>query len=229
MQLFFSEIYNKIYRNSIDILFIEYKMFYSLFIISKLFVTIQYFSGLEACGMDIGKRMKELRIQYGLTQQELADRSELTKGFISQLERNQNTPSIGTLLDIIQCLGTTPAEFFTDEEPEQIVFEKDDYFEKISEDGNKMIEWIIPNAQKNSMEPVRLTLKPGGSSDTHLPHAGEEFGYVLKGTVRVFYGGKTYTVRAGESFYFQAGKKHRLENNGNRDAILIWVSTPPSF
>ena len=128
--------------------------------------------------MDIGKRMKELRIQYGLTQQELADRSELTKGFISQLERNQNSPSIGTLLDIIQCLGTTPAEFFTDEEPEQIVFEKDDYFEKISEDGNKMIEWIIPNAQKNSMEPVRLTLKPGGSSDTHLPHAGEEFGYV---------------------------------------------------
>ena len=47
--------------------------------------------------MDIGKRMKELRIQYGLTQQELADRSELTKGFISQLERNQNSPSIGTM------------------------------------------------------------------------------------------------------------------------------------
>ena len=74
--------------------------------------------------MDIGHRMKELRIQYGLTQQELADRAELTKGFISQLERNQNSPSIGTLLDIIQCLGTTPAEFFTDEEPEQIVFKQ---------------------------------------------------------------------------------------------------------
>ena len=86
--------------------------------------------------MDIGHRMKELRIQYGLTQQELADRAELTKGFISQLERNQNSPSIGTLLDIIQCLGTTPAEFFTDEEPEQIVFEKDDYFEKINKKYN---------------------------------------------------------------------------------------------
>ncbi|KAI4445773.1 hypothetical protein C823_000289 [Eubacterium plexicaudatum ASF492] len=61
--------------------------------------------------MDIGHRMKELRIQYGLTQQELADRSELSKGFISQLERGLTTPSIGTLLDIIQCLGTTPAEF----------------------------------------------------------------------------------------------------------------------
>ncbi len=71
--------------------------------------------------MDIGHRMKELRIQYGLTQQELADRSELSKGFISQLERNLTSPSVSTLLDIIQCLGTTPAEFFTDQEPEQIV------------------------------------------------------------------------------------------------------------
>ena len=84
--------------------------------------------------MDIGNRMKELRIQYGLTQQELADRSELTKGFISQLERNQNTPSVSTLLDIIQCLGTTPAEFFADEEPEQIVFKESDYFEKENEE-----------------------------------------------------------------------------------------------
>ena len=171
--------------------------------------------------MDIGHRMKELRVHYGLTQQELADRSELSKGFISQLERNLTSPSVGTLLDIIQCLGTTPAEFFADDEPEQIVFEKDDYFEKISEDGNKMIEWIIPNAQKNSMEPVRLTLKPGGSSDTHLPHAGEEFGYVMSGEINVHLNKKVYR--------FQAGKKHRLENNGNRDAILIWVSTPPSF
>ena len=96
--------------------------------------------------MDIGHRMKELRIQYGLTQQELADRAELTKGFISQLERNQNSPSIGTLLDIIQCLGTTPAEFFTDEEPEQIVFKQEDYFEKTDEEKHCCIEWVVPNA-----------------------------------------------------------------------------------
>lgn len=179
--------------------------------------------------MDIGKRMKELRIQYGLTQQELADRSELTKGFISQLERNQNTPSVGTLLDIIQCLGTTPAEFFTDEEPEQIVFKPDDYFEKIDDEKKHMVEWVIPNAQKDAMEPVRFTLKPGGASDVHLPHEGEEFGYVLKGSIRVNYGGRAYTVRAGESFYFHCGKKHFLENTGSRDAVLIWISTPPSF
>lgn len=91
--------------------------------------------------MDIGHRMKELRVHYGLTQQELADRSELSKGFISQLERNLTSPSVGTLLDIIQCLGTTPAEFFADDEPEQIVFKKEDYFTKIDENEHSKIEW----------------------------------------------------------------------------------------
>lgn len=58
----------------------------------------------------------------------------------------------------------------------------------------------------------------------------EEFGYVLKGTVRDFLRMEELILSGqAESFYFQAGKKHRLENNGNRDAILIWVSTPPSF
>lgn len=179
--------------------------------------------------MDIGHRMKELRIQYGLTQQELADRAELTKGFISQLERNQNSPSIGTLLDIIQCLGTTPAEFFADEEPEQIVFRQEDFFEKNDDVKKRCVEWIIPNAQKNTMEPIRLTLHAGGTSEIHLPHEGEEFGYVLKGTVRITYGGKTQIVHAGEAFSFKASKKHYVENTGARDAVLIWITTPPSF
>ncbi|MCI6242140.1 MAG: cupin domain-containing protein [Agathobacter sp.] len=179
--------------------------------------------------MNIGQRMKELRIQYGLTQQELADRAELTKGFISQLERNQNSPSVGTLLDIIQCLGTTPAEFFADEEPEQIVFKAEDFFEKTDEERNRNVEWIVPNAQKNQMEPVRLTLHAGGTSEIHLPHEGEEFGYVIKGTIRIHYGAMTAIARAGETFYYKAGKKHYLENTGARDAVLIWITTPPSF
>lgn len=179
--------------------------------------------------MDIGHRMKELRIFYGLTQQELADRSELSKGFISQLERNLTSPSIGTLLDIIQCLGTTPAEFFADDEPEQLIFKNEDYFEKEDAEKNSLIEWLVPNSQKNAMEPVRLTLAPGGTSEVYLPHEGEEFGYLLKGSVRIAYGTKTFQVKQGESFYFKSGKKHFIENIGKKDAVLIWVTTPPSF
>ncbi len=179
--------------------------------------------------MDIGRRMKELRVQYGLTQQELADRAELTKGFISQLERNQNSPSVGTLLDIIQCLGLTPAEFFTDSQPKQIVYNQNDYFEKIDNEKSSTIEWIVPDAQANSMEPIRLTLAPGGSSEVILPRECEEFGYVLKGTVKLNYGGTVQIVKAGESFYFRADKRHFIENTSSKEAVLIWVSTPPSF
>ncbi|MBQ1802578.1 helix-turn-helix domain-containing protein [Lachnobacterium bovis] len=179
--------------------------------------------------MDIGKRMKELRVLYGLTQQELADRAELTKGFISQLERNQNTPSISTLLDIIQCLGTTPAEFFANDEPEQIVFKSQDYFKKTDDENNKIIEWLVPNAQKDIMEPVRLTLKPGGRSEIYLPHSGEEFGYVLKGTIKLIYGRRSITVKSGESFYFNSSKKHHVENISSKNAVILWITTPPSF
>ncbi len=179
--------------------------------------------------MDIGHRIKELRILYGLTQQELADRLELSKGFISQLERNLTSPSVGTLLDIIQILGTTPADFFTDEEPEQIIFKREDYFEKENEEKLSTIEWLVPSAQKDSMEPVRLTLRPGGSSDIYLPHEGEEFGYILKGSIRIHYGTKSYNLKQGESFYLKSGKKHHLENHGKHDAVLIWVTNPPSF
>ena len=66
----------------------------------------------------------------GLTQEELADRAELSKGFISQLERNLTSPSIATLTDILQCLGTTLGEFFNETPEEQVVFGKADYFEK---------------------------------------------------------------------------------------------------
>ena len=55
--------------------------------------------------MEIGKKIKLLRIEKGLTQEELAGRAELSKGFISQLERDLTSPSIATLIDILQCLG----------------------------------------------------------------------------------------------------------------------------
>ena len=112
--------------------------------------------------IDIGLKLKELRILKGLTQEELADRAELSKGFISQLERNLTSPSIATLTDILQCLGSTLSEFFYEPPEEQIVFGKSDYFEKYDPELKNNIKWIIPNAQKNRMEPILLTLEAGG-------------------------------------------------------------------
>ena len=179
--------------------------------------------------MNIGQKVRELRIAKNLTQEELADRSELSKGFISQLERDLTSPSIATLMDILQCLGTTVSEFFQEEPEDQIVFQNEDYFEKIDSELGSKTEWIIPNAQKNMMEPIRLTLAPGGATYPDLPHEGEEFGYVLQGSVKIHVGNKVYKAKKGESFYFTPHAKHYIEASSSSGARLIWVSTPPSF
>ena len=78
--------------------------------------------------MDIGKKLRELRKQNDLTLEDLASRSELTKGFLSQVERNLTAPSIATLEDILEALGSNLSEFFHEEEEKQIVFGADDFF-----------------------------------------------------------------------------------------------------
>ena len=177
--------------------------------------------------MNIGQKLKELRVLKGLTQEELADRAELSKGFISQLERDLTSPSIATLTDILQCLGTTLNEFFTEDVEEQIVFGVEDYFVKKDEELRNTIQWIIPNAQKNIMEPILLTLEKGGATYPDTPHEGEEFGYVLQGSIVIQVGAKSYRAKKGESFYFTPDKQHYLTSKAG--AVIIWVSSPPSF
>lgn len=179
--------------------------------------------------MNIGQKLKELRIAKNLTQEELADRSELSKGFISQLERDLTSPSIATLVDILQCLGTNLSEFFSEDEDEQVVFGEDDFFEKSDPELHNKIEWIIPNAQRNMMEPIRLTLDPGGSTYPDIPHEGEEFGYVLQGAIKIHVGKRVYKAKKGETFYFTPNAQHYIEASSTSGARLIWVSTPPSF
>lgn len=179
--------------------------------------------------MKIGTKIKELRIAKGLTQAELADRCELSKGFISQVERDLTSPSIATLVDILQCLGTDLPGFFSEKSEEQIVFGEEDYFEKTDSEQKIKIEWIIPNAQKNMMEPVIVTIEPGGSTYPDVPHEGEEFGYVLSGSIQIHVGSNTYKAKKGESFYFTPHASHYIAAIGKTGAKFIWVSTPPSF
>jgi transcriptional regulator with XRE-family HTH domain len=177
---------------------------------------------------DLGARIKALRMKKGLTLEELGSRTELTKGFLSQLERNLTSPSLATLEDIVEVLGVTMSGFFADDE-EQIVFTKEDAF--IDERGDRTLNWIIPNAQKNRMEPLVLELEPGQYSQEIEPHEGEEFGYVLAGRIQIIRGSdsRKLLVRKGESFYFRGNDTHSLYNNGQTTARVLWVSTPPIF
>lgn len=179
--------------------------------------------------MNIGEKIKRLRVQHGLTQEELAARTELSKGFISQVERDLTSPSIATLVDLLESLGTTLKDFFNESNPEKTVFGKSDVFIKTEAEKGFSIHWLIPNAQKNQMEPILLNLLPEAISPVGQPHEGEEFGYVLKGTIQLVLGSVPYKVRAGESFCFKPTCPHYVANIGTSQAKILWVATPPSF
>ena len=177
--------------------------------------------------MDIGIKIKQLRTQKGLTLEELASRCELTKGFLSQLERNLTSPSIATLNDILEALGTTLSEFFSEAKDEKIVFKEDDFF--VDEREGYKVNWIVPNSQKNEMEPVLIELEAGQKTFELNPNDGEEFGFVLEGRVTLVNGDKEYFVKKGETFYLNGRDFHYLRNDRKTAAKVLWVSTPHLF
>ncbi len=177
--------------------------------------------------MNLGEKIKQMRNQKGLTQKELADRCELTKGYISQLENDLNSPSIATLADILAALGSNLAEFFREEAEEKIVYSKNEFIEK--KENGVLWGWLIPNAQKNMLEPVLVELAEGATTAGDIPHEGEEFGYVLEGKIAVALGNKHHLCKKGEAFYYSANKPHSIINKGKSKARFLWISTPPNF
>ena len=177
--------------------------------------------------MNIGDRLRRLRMQRNLTQEEMADRCELSKGFISQVERDLASPSIATLTDMLECLGSDLKTFFSAaDEDEKIVFEPADMFEKTDEENLRgSILWLVPSAQKNEMEPILVNIGPGGKMNDEDTMKTS----VLSGSIVLKIGDKKHRVKTGGSFCIHPTAPHCLINTGKRSAKVLWVSTPPSF
>lgn len=179
--------------------------------------------------INIGARIHQLRLKNDLTLEELASRTELTKGFLSQLERNLTSPSIQTLDDIAKALGINLNTFFKEDDDEQIIFKAEDAF--IDQQKGISTYWLIPDAQKNVMEAIRIVLEPGYHSKEVQPHQGEEMGYVLSGKLYLVTQSKPkgYSLKKGDSFYLKANESHHLENRSQKKAECLWLVTPPEF
>ena len=175
--------------------------------------------------MDLGKRIKDRRILLMLTQEELADRCELTKSYISQLENNKTSPSLETLSNILEVLGTDLSTFFAKDEENQIVFGKDDHY--VCEYNGYEVTWLVPNSQIQEMEPIIVNLEEKQKTVEDMPHNGEEFGFVIDGEIYVIYGNMKKRVKKGESFYYKTDKMHYIESI--KKSKVIWVSCPPNF
>ena len=102
----------------------------------------------------------------------------------------------------------------------------------VKEDAEELrgsITWLIPDAQKNDMEPILVELGPGGQTMKLSPGEGEEFGYVLSGSINLCLGERKTRVQTGGSFCLHPKQEHWLENPNKTKARVLWVSTPPSF
>lgn len=176
--------------------------------------------------MDIGNRIKNLRIQKNLTQEELGERTDLTKGYISQLERNLSSPSMETFFSILEVLGCKPAEFFNEKQKEQKVV----YLEEertIYEDAEKgyRIEWLIPESNEKEMEPIFLLFEEAGEFKEFAPSLSETFALVLEGEVCVEIGKQRYYAEQGETIYYQATESHCIKNIASGKSRLLLVAT----
>ncbi|WP_262315413.1 helix-turn-helix domain-containing protein [Lacticaseibacillus parakribbianus] len=175
--------------------------------------------------MDIGQRIRDLRIQKNLTQEELGERTDLTKGYISQLEHDQGSPSMETFFDILNVLGQTPAQFFTENREDQLVYTAEDQVEYEDEERGFNLRWLVPESNENEMEPVRISFEPGGTFKTFEPSPAETFVYVTKGRVTLELGDKHYLAKRGETIYFHATQQHRIVNAAKTASEILLVAT----
>jgi len=174
----------------------------------------------------IGERIKMLRQAKSLTQEELATRAGLTKGFISQVERNLTSLSVESLIGILDALDEKPSRFFDGAFDEKIVFRLKD---RVEIDEVSKFQILIPAAQNRLMDPALMELDVGEKTPVEEPHEGEEFGLVIGGSIDLVLGGKTFRLKKGECFYFKATKRHHIENMRKNKALVLWVSSPPNF
>ncbi len=176
----------------------------------------------------IGERIRNLRELSNLTQEELADRANLTKGFISQIERDLTSISLDSLIQILEAMDENISDFFRETSEEKIVYREKDRV-AIEKEKIEKFELLIPGSTNRRLEPILLTLRKGQTTPKERPHEGEEFGLVLQGRINLRFGKEIQKLKRGECFYFSSEKEHSLQNPGAREAVILWISSPPSF
>ncbi|NES32402.1 helix-turn-helix domain-containing protein [Enterococcus faecium] len=176
--------------------------------------------------MEIGEKLRNLRIQKNLTQEELGERTDLSKGYISQLERDLSSPSMETFFSILEVLGVTPEEFFHQEAANlQVVYSKEDYTVYFDEENGYELEWLVADSNEKEMEPVLLTFEGAGEYKTFEPSLSETFIFVLEGELELSLGETVYVAKAGQSIYYQATKQHQLRNHLKKRTKVLIVAT----
>lgn len=167
-------------------------------------------------------KLKLLRLQAGLTLEELARATDLTKSYVSKLERGLSTPSIGAGLKLARVLGVTAEELFSEAlDDDSVVVRRAPNRRDASPQPPRVITGAL---QSHKM--VAFVVTPGDQAVRDHPmshHRGEEFLYVLKGSVSFRLARRVETLHAGDSVHFNASIPHKITSIGERPALVLLV------
>jgi transcriptional regulator with XRE-family HTH domain len=186
----------------------------------------------------IGTRIRELRKRKGLTIKEMASGAGLSVGLISQIENEQVTPAISTLMKISSFLGVDMTYFFQAEEKRElftVVREKERFTSSRRDVGGKLdlgytYEPLAFKQANKHMEPFIVTFDPKEREDMVLfRHEGEEFAYILEGRAEFYIEHKSTILEEHESLYFDSGRLHGYRAIGPRPCralVVVYNKTP---
>ena len=182
----------------------------------------------------IGSKIKGIRETKNLSIEEIAERSGLSVEQITSIENDQNLPSLGPLIKIARALGVRLGTFLDDSDALGPVVtraadrERDSSisFSNGATDARKHMEYH-PLAQQKAgrhMEPFVIDINPNGQQEYQLSaHEGEEFIYVMSGEVEIAYGKETYTLKEGDSIFYDSIVKHHVHGAAGKSAKILAV------
>ncbi len=185
---------------------------------------IRIISTKKAPALDVGTRIKQRRIQRGMSQKELAERLDLSPSFISQVESNQISPSLASFLQICDALGVSPAEIWGGTKRDDLpwLIRRSDILANVSPGENGVRKYGIIDKGKVSGSIFRI--KPDSRVEHHFTkHKGNELIYVIRGSVNVVVGGNQATLHEGDSVFVEAERPTMWINEGGEEAELLAV------
>jgi len=179
--------------------------------------------------MQIGRKVRDLRLRRGLTVQKLADAIGLSKGFISQVENDRTSPSLSTLRDLAAALRTSVAYLVVEDDPTLHVVRAAER-PQIQGDGDTSRTEVLSALPKRNLELLMLELPPGlAAGEQRHSHPGEECLLCVEGRVRLTHGEQESLLEAGDSCHFDGRIPHSIENLGPAAARVLIAMTPAAF
>ena len=161
----------------------------------------------------IGDRIRAMRITQKRTLQEIADSCDLSKSMISKIENNRTVPSVAALVKLAKALGTSISNLLEHDGWEKAIVTSRKQAEKsmtLTEKGYSFFPYASEYHEKN-MQPFLFTAKKGKVQPHQVSHEGEEFIYVLEGEMEMQVGETTFTLKTGDSLYFNSLQKHGMQ------------------